>query len=267
VFKTEDEFAREWRRFINELATKIYELEGRAPEVKAETIRDLIRLTKNIEAKTFIWAAGLVKKELKDLDATELFSEARFRKIARQVQEMLRKDFTQLTGAAKETIEKAVKANAAETKMAKRLIRELPSEVKINGRLYDRDWYAKLVAQSAKGEVAKATTLTIVGRMGDDLVQVSDTPSIIGDFCDAYRGKVFSVSGTHPDFPPLARTPNTGPPFHPFCYHGISWYRGPERAEMGRVDERFLLQGAGDSFSKIQKRWKEAHGEPQRKAA
>lgn len=82
-------------------------------------------------------------------------------------------------------------------------------------------YYLSIVLASAFGRARVKAGTDVVGAYGLDLVRVSPNPSTIGDFCDAYAGKVFSVSGTHAVAPPLAWTVGGGPPFHVNCLHWL----------------------------------------------
>ena len=89
--------------------------------------------------------------------------------------------------------------------------------IKINGRNYDPKKYAELVTRTRMREAASEGTINMSLEYGSDLVQVSvhehnDRP---GDTCPEYAGKIYSISGNDPDFPPLIESP----PFHPNCKH------------------------------------------------
>lgn len=90
-----------------------------------------------------------------------------------------------------------------------------------NGRIvrYSYDYYTSLQAFTVRQHLIREITINRTVEAGYDLVQISGNPSTVGDFCDLYRGKVFSISGTHTFYSPLAETPNGGPPFHPWCRH------------------------------------------------
>lgn len=134
-----------------------------------------------------------------------------------------------------------------------------PGTIQIVGRsgrstIFDLDYYANLVLSSNMARLETDVTLSNVFRAGEDLVMVSANPSSIGDYCDAYRGRTFSISGTHDVFPPLSSTPNGGPPFHPWCRHSISYFPGPEA--IGQVaDPAFLLKPDETSPGRIHEEW------------
>lgn len=127
-----------------------------------------------------------------------------------------------------------------------------------DGRIYryDPDYYLDLAATMAIGVAATAAVLIHANNTGNDLVQISPNPSTIGDFCDAYRGKVFSVSGTHPFYYPLSWVPNGGPPMHIWCRHYLLPYEGPNLEELRNVPGDILEVGrSGAGTNEIQKLW------------
>lgn len=131
-----------------------------------------------------------------------------------------------------------------------------------NGQAYffDLDYYMQLIQTQALARADSSAILARAALAGVDLVVVSPNPSTIGDYCDAYRGKVFSISGADVRFPKLADTPNGGPPFHPHCHHWLGLYdlAGKSEADItaaGNVDRAYLLQGASDSANRIWRDW------------
>ena len=133
-------------------------------------------------------------------------------------------------------------------------------------RQYMGDGYAGLVADHARQQAMSQGALYRISQNGEDLTMVSANFSLIGDFCDAYRGRVYSISGTHPVAPPLAALPNGGPPLHPRCLHvlqpWIAEFEGEERTAARMVtDPRFLYVDA----RLANKRWKGLSGAGQAK--
>jgi hypothetical protein len=132
-----------------------------------------------------------------------------------------------------------------------------------NGRFYryDLGYYIALSAHVLKGRLQKGITL-IRGKMFKiDLVQVSKNPSTIGDYCDLYRGKVFSISGAHPIFHPLALAPAKGTPFHPWCHHKLrlfdeSGLTDKEKMKLAFIPKEFLELGKiGAGPNEFQRLW------------
>lgn len=104
-----------------------------------------------------------------------------------------------------------------------------------DGRLrrYAIDYYVGLQGFMARQILLREVSIARTQQAGLDLVQVSSNPSTIGDFCDDYAGKVYSISGTDLYYPPLVDTPNGGPPFHPWCKH-VLW---PYLSEKNLIEE------------------------------
>lgn len=122
------------------------------------------------------------------------------------------------------------------------------------------DFYAGMVASATHRQARSVATLYRAREANHDLVRVTPNPSKTGDWCDAYRGRVFSISGAHPIYPPLASTPNGGPPFHPWCRHSLgifveSMHSPAERAEVAKVDPRFLVKPNEDNPNRVAREW------------
>ena len=84
--------------------------------------------------------------------------------------------------------------------------------ITINGRNYKAKPYSKLVARTRMSEAFNQGRFNGGLSFGMDLYQID----IHGDACPICRtrmGRVYSVSGNHPDFPKL----DAKPPFHPNC--------------------------------------------------
>lgn len=106
--------------------------------------------------------------------------------------------------------------------------------ITINGRNYRPDYYSRLVARTRFVEASNRATLNTSLQYGVDLVQVSVHAQDVGDPCAQYQGKIYSISGGDPDFPPL----EVSPPYHPHCKHFLL----PITRES--LEDRGLLEGA-----------------------
>lgn len=86
-------------------------------------------------------------------------------------------------------------------------------------RKFDPDYYAELVARTRTREATVKGTENMARSYGVDLVRitVSEDPCPV---CQKVQGKVYSLSGEHPDFPLL--TDEIRPPLHPKCEHNVS---------------------------------------------
>jgi hypothetical protein len=82
-------------------------------------------------------------------------------------------------------------------------------------RMRARD-YAELVARTKFHEAASAAAVQQARNHGTSLVQVS-THNTTTEICQQYEGKIYSLNGDDPRFPPLGEVP----PFHPNCLHLI----------------------------------------------
>lgn len=98
-----------------------------------------------------------------------------------------------------------------------------------------------IVAAAKVAEVITFATSARADAENFDLLQVSPQPSTIGDYCDEYKGKVVSRSGTHPLYPPMSILPNGGAPFHPRCHHVMRIYTGVD--DTGDIGEAFVELG------------------------
>ena len=87
------------------------------------------------------------------------------------------------------------------------------------------DAYAELVARSTVHEARNTANINLGVRIGNDLVKMS---SHFGScpICEPYQGRVFSVSGTSPNYPALYDTPwsSAYQNFHPHCRHILTQY-------------------------------------------
>lgn len=127
-------------------------------------------------------------------------------------------------------------------------------------RRYSFPYYIALVATLAKVKADRQTVLDTGVEAGLDLVQVSLNFSTIGDFCDALRGKIFSITGTSPDFVPISEAPNGGPPFHPWCHHSLipvvlSEIADEDLEALSSIPEEVLGFGPAARASEIQAAW------------
>lgn len=137
-----------------------------------------------------------------------------------------------------------VAAVIAKSKMRKQLKDGLVRILTNNGKMYgySLDYYVGMVADIIKAKARSKAAATRLVMNGQDLVRISPNPSTIGDYCDEFRGKVFSLSGTHPRYPSITVCPGNGPPpFHPHCHHWIlPFIEGHDVDEFGEVDPEFL---------------------------
>ena len=86
--------------------------------------------------------------------------------------------------------------------------------ITINGRNYQPKHYSKLLARTQTREATTRGTVNTSLQYGNDLVQISAHAGSC-NICLPFQGRVYSISGTDPEFRPL----DEDPPFHPNCAH------------------------------------------------
>jgi len=87
----------------------------------------------------------------------------------------------------------------------------------INGRNYDMIKYAKMVARTRIRQLQSEALINACKQYENDLVEVSDH-STICEICIPFEGNIYSISGTHSQYPALLESP----PYHPNCMHSIA---------------------------------------------
>ena len=84
----------------------------------------------------------------------------------------------------------------------------------VNGKSYNVKSYAELVARTRMRESQTQATIELANEFENDLAEIPRHDNPCEEICAEYQGKVYSISGKHPDYPML---PDGGPPFHPRC--------------------------------------------------
>ena len=125
------------------------------------------------------------------------------------------------------------------------------------------DFYSAMVAQNVRAQAGSTAAIIRARQTGHDLVRVSSQKSLTGDWCDAYRGRVFSLSGTSPTYPWIGLIPNGGPPFHPWCRHSMSifissLYSETQQRAFAETQSRFLMRPNEKSPNRVIRNWNEA---------
>lgn len=118
------------------------------------------------------------------------------------------------------TLEGAPRASLAAVRAEVKKIAKEDGKVWVvdrNGELmrFKPDFYADLVFQTTQAEATNIGTLERLQQKRIDLVKIIGSSS--ANFCTAFVGKVYSMSGTHPTYPPISSLPRGGAPFHPRC--------------------------------------------------
>jgi hypothetical protein len=106
----------------------------------------------------------------------------------------------------------------------------IPSITDKAGRQWSTEAYASMVLRSTSARVVAETQITRAQQYGADLIEVS---SHLGarPLCAPYQGHIFSLSGTHPKYPPFSST-SYGEPAGLFginCVLGETLVSGPRK--------------------------------------
>lgn len=105
--------------------------------------------------------------------------------------------------------------------------------------------YVNLVAVTKESEVRNKARNQRARERGTELVQITPNPPLTPCVCSLYAGRVFALTdeaAAATGYPLLARTPNGGPPFHPFCTHSTI----PYVEEFATKKERELVGKSGE---------------------
>lgn len=109
----------------------------------------------------------------------------------------------------------------------------------INGRNYQPKYYSELIARTRTREATSRGTINTCLRYSVDLVQW-DTHSEICEYCQQFAGRVYSLTGTDPDFPMLLQKP----PLHPNCKCIISPTTRTTLEDRGYMNEIIKLSNS-----------------------
>jgi hypothetical protein len=113
--------------------------------------------------------------------------------------------------------------------------------IEINGRSYKADAYARMVALTRTREATVIARHERLESLGMDLVRIVGRVS--DNFCTAYLGQVFSLSGRHPRYPAISELQSGGPPFHPNCSKSTA----PYVEELATETQQDVAQGLPDA--------------------
>jgi hypothetical protein len=103
---------------------------------------------------------------------------------------------------------------------------------------YKPGYYAELVTRTKFHEAQSEAALVEAANYSTDLVQVS-THNTSTKICVPFEGRIFSISGKDPRFPPLSDVP----PYHPNCLHLL----------FPTFESAMEVQGTLESFSAFSK--------------
>jgi hypothetical protein len=92
---------------------------------------------------------------------------------------------------------------------------KVPIQTSAGIREYDVGYYAQMVARTKTRQATVQSRHDRLQTLGIDLVSIIGRVSV--NWCTAYLGQVYSISGKSDKYPALDDLPSDGPPFHPNC--------------------------------------------------
>lgn len=95
-----------------------------------------------------------------------------------------------------------------------------------SGRSWSPEAYAGMAARTTLTEARNLGTLNQLEEIGEDLVQITEHPNRSCPICAKYEGRVYSISGDDPRYPPLRGTAFSVAyhTIHPRCRHYVTPY-------------------------------------------
>lgn len=190
--------------------------EAVAAAVAADCQTALNSIVPNL-GEVFIYSQQAIVREaaLMEQVAAEIIAGQGPEKLARNLAATLKDGaLKRLRGATNGTVTDELKTALKETAEGKH-ISILCRDGKT--RRYQLRNYAETIARTAPRMAQTEGMLASCNQLGVDLVQVSVHSGACEEICAPIQGKVFSISGRSPDFPPL--TPEVRCPLHPYCRH------------------------------------------------
>jgi hypothetical protein len=198
-------------------------------------------------------ATNEIKKMGLDIGDYESFSRLHTQSVEMLVSNMIADltDATRFVGREmKDVIRKAgmnaiaqKQATGSTVKEAKRLVKQNLIKEGINGikdrrgRMISLDAYAATVARSTSREATNTAKMTHLQANGYDLVQMSDHATTC-PICQAYEGRVYSISGKDARYPQLDRAFSSHANIHPNCEHVVVPYV-EDLADNPEADRKF----------------------------
>lgn len=106
--------------------------------------------------------------------------------------------------------------------------------------------YVTMTATTTRSAVRTQARNNRIQEAGIFLVRITPNPPLTPCVCSMYAGRVFALTeeiSRSSGFPSLARTPNGGPPFHPYCTHSTIPYI-PDKMSI-RATSNVFTNGTG----------------------
>lgn len=130
--------------------------------------------------------------------------------------------------------------------------------ITINGRNFQPKKYAELLARTRTREITTAGAMNTALQYGMDLMQMSAHASSCPE-CLPFQGKIYSISGNHPNFPPLRRPT----PLHPFCEHIMTPVSETALRVRGELDALINFSNSKDTIQSMDEYWQRIGSQPQ----
>lgn len=222
------------KRFNDALAKTIRDIKSRS--IKPPNVVDYKAFVNSLKTRQSL--ASMLSETMSSLNSGFLSGETTLLRLARATQQVLLSEAKINKAIEKGFIESGSaggsKRKLRDALMAKAIDGKYVTVVDKNGnpRQYTVDAYAELVARTKLVEASSQAVITTVAAVGADLVQVSSHNTKC-EQCSEFEGKIYSVSGSDPDFPALEEEP----PYHPNCEHSLTITYKEALARDGTLDK------------------------------
>ncbi len=128
---------------------------------------------------------------------------------------------------------------ATSKRIAERLTaRAVGGFIEVGEKVMPLNRYAEILARTNLRVAYTQGTLMRLKSNGIKLVVISEHGTDC-KICGPLEGKIFSIEGSHPVYPPLRALPNEGTPFHPNCLHVVLPF-SVELAEQSELDNGLI---------------------------
>jgi len=205
------------------------------------------------DAQIHTSAVGILVDDINiDLITANQTMKNNFNRFIRKTQQRILEDKAISKAIAEGVIEGETR-NAVSDRILNELGKKMKNEqfITINGRNYRPSSYSELLARTRTREATTQGTINTALYYRMDLVQL-DAHLEICSYCQQFSGRIYSISGNHPDFPMLKEKP----PFHPNCRCVLLPITEESIKERGYYDNLVKLSNSPltkvDSFSRFE---------------
>lgn len=228
--------AREWALKTTPYAYK------RGVDIAAQRMK-LLKITDGVvfDAQIHTSAINILTDQITmDLLAANGSIQKNFNRFIRTTQQRIMED-KMITRQIAEGLIKGEARRTVSDRMLNEFRRQLGDEkfITINGRNYRPDKYSELVARTRTREATSQGTINSCLQYDNDLIQI-DVHSNACSYCQQFMGRIYSISGSHPDFPRLIEQP----PYHPHCLCNLLPITEESLKGRGYYDEEVRLSNS-----------------------